>query len=314
MRQKNYKLKNEAVAFDKKGEERISMGYIPDLRRLQVVDGLYNNPWREPEFVDIQIRPNINFIINIARKAGGRVLELGCGMGYLSLEMARYGLHVDAVDISPKSIEISKTYLKENPYVDGFGSLNYIIADITSMDMGEDKYNSIISYGTLHHIPELEPTIGRIRKALKSRGNLILYEPLVDNFTKKSAEFAAILRVVLPTWESYEKKLIYNREAWEHYVQEIYNEYRYIDQHGDNIQSPLDNINPSEERMIQSIKRYLKIEQIDYCNAFIDKIVGGLRGPNRIILAKFLKFLDDELIRRNILPPGSVRIWAIKEN
>lgn len=128
------------------------------------------------------------------------------------------------------------------------------------------------------------------------------------------AEFAAILRVVLPTWESYEKKLIYNLEAWEYYVQEIYNEYRYIDQHGDNIQSPLDNINPSEERMIQSIKRYLKIEQIDYCNAFIDKIVGGLRGPNRIILAKFLKFLDDELIRRNILPPGSVRIWATKEN
>lgn len=310
--QQTQNLQEEAEAFNKQAEERISMGYVPDLRRLQFVDGLYNNPWREPDFVDIQIRPNINFIIEIAEKSGGRVLELGCGMGYLSLEMARHGLHVDAVDVSPKSIEIAKRYLSENVHIDGFGSLNYYVSDIANMDMGKDKYNSIISYGTLHHIPDLKNTIKHIKKALKDSGNLLLYEPLIDNFTEKSAEFAAILRAVLPTWEPYKKKLICDPAAWECYVQNIYNEYKCIDQHGDKLQSPFDNINPSKERIINPIKRYLKIRQIDYCDAFIDKIVGGLRGPNRIVLAKFLKFLDDDLIRRNILPPGSVRIWATK--
>lgn len=308
-----YNLKDEAYAFDKQAGERTALGYIPDLRRLQFVEGLYNNPWREPEFTRLQIMPKVNFVIEVAKKAGGAVLELGCGMGYLSLEMARNGLYVEAVDISPKSIEIAKKYLAENPYLDGFGSLNYKVDDIMSMDMGKDKYNSVVSFATLHHIPDLESVISRISKALKLNGNLILCEPIRDNFTLTSAEFAAILRVVLPTWESYGKKLVYDSESWGHFVQEIYNEYRYVDKQGERVQSPFDNINASEEGMTQAISKYLTIKEIKYSDAFIDKIIGGLRGPNQYSLAKFLKFLDDDLIRRGVLPPTSMCLWAIKE-
>jgi len=308
-----YSLKDEADAFDKQIEERISLGYIPDLKKLQFVEGLYNNPWREPEFTRLQIMPKVNFIIEIAKKAGGTVLELGCGMGYLGLEIARNGLHVDAVDISPKSIEIAKKYLLENTDRDGFGSLNYRVDDIVNMDMGNEKYNSIVSFSTLHHISNLESVISRISKALKLNGNLILSEPIRDKFTFESAEFAAILRAVLPTWVPYEKKLVHDSEAWRHFVQEIYNEYRYIDKQGESVQSPFDNISSSKEGMLQAISKYLTIKEIKYSDAFIDKLIGGLRGPNRYSLAKFLKFVDDDLVRRGVLPPTSMCLWAIKE-
>ena len=311
----SHNLEEEARAFDKQVEERVSLGYIPDLRRLQFVEGLYNNPWREPEFVNIHIMPKVNFVIEIARKSGGAVLELGCGMGYLSLEMARNGLHVDAVDISNKSIEVARKYLSENTYTAGFGSLNYKVADITTMDMGEAKYNSIVTFGTLHHLPDPNSVIIRINKALRPNGNLILCEPIRSNFTEKSAEFAAILRVILPTWILYEEKLksILAPENWRAFVQQIYREYTYVDEKGEGVQSPFDNITSSEEGLIKPIAKYFTIKEVKYSDAFIDKLIGGLRGDTRYALARFLKFLDDDLISRGILPPVSMCLWATKK-
>ena len=71
------KLKEEAKAFDVQTDERIKHGFIPDLRRLRKVDWFYNNVWREPEFVEIQMMPRINFVIDIAKDRGGKVIRTG---------------------------------------------------------------------------------------------------------------------------------------------------------------------------------------------------------------------------------------------
>ncbi len=61
-------LKKEISVFDKQVEERIKHGFIPDLRRLKKVNWFYNNVWRDPEFVKINMMPKINFILDIAKK------------------------------------------------------------------------------------------------------------------------------------------------------------------------------------------------------------------------------------------------------
>jgi SAM-dependent methyltransferase len=308
-------LREEAAAFDKQVEERMALGLVPDLKRLRFVEGLYNNPWREPEFVRLEIMPKVDFVIRKAKSTGDRVLELGCGTGYLSLELARNGLHVYAVDISIESIEVAKKYLLENTYEVGFGSLNYEVADIASMDMGDGQYDSIVSFGTIHHMSDLESVIIRISKGLRPKGRLILCEPIRSNFDQKSAEFAAFLRVVAPTWESYEEKLksLSGPESWTAFVQRIYNEYTYVNESGANVQSPLDNAVSSEEELLKPITKYFDIEDVNYSDAFIDKLIGGLRGDARYALARFLKFLDDDLIRRGILRPTSIWLSAVKK-
>lgn len=309
---KRVALKKEAEAFDKQVEERIKHGFLPDLRRLRKVDWFYNNPWREPEFVKIQVMPKINFVLNIAKKRGGKVIELGCGCGYLSLELARNGLDVVGVDLSPKSIEIAKRFAKENPFKENFGSLTYICGDVSSMDLGKNVYDSAVFFGTLHHVPDINSILSKVHATLKKGGNLIVCEPISENFTKESAEFAAILRAVLPTWIPYEKKLknLDSPRAWNRYVKDIFNEYTYRDEHK---QSPCDNVVASEKVMINAIKKYFKIKTIEYSDAFIDKLIGGLRGKHRYRLAKFLKSLDEDLIKRKVLPPTSIRIHAIRK-
>lgn len=305
-------LDKEAEAFDNQVDERIKNGFIPDLRRLKKVEWFYNNVWREPEFVEISLMPEINFVLRIAKKKGGKVLELGCGYGYLTLELARLGLDTVGVDISPKSIEIAQKFADDNPFKEGFGSLKYKCGNILSMNLGIEEFDTIIFFGTLHHMPEIDLVLSKVSNALKHNGNLIVCEPLRNKFTKKSAEFAAILRAILPTWIPYEEKLrdLDNSESWQNYVEKIFGEYTYSDEYE---QSPLDNTVSSEEIMLNKIKEYFSIKMIEHCDAFASKIIGGLRGEHRHTLAKFIQFLDNQLTKERILPSTGIRVHATKK-
>ena len=50
---------------------------------------------------------DIDFYVDLARESGGPVLELGCGTGRISLPIAREGIAVTGIDISPRMIAIA---------------------------------------------------------------------------------------------------------------------------------------------------------------------------------------------------------------
>ncbi len=305
-------LKKEAEAFDKQVDERIKNGFIPDLRRLKKVEWFYNNVWREPEFVEIQMMPKINFVIERAKKHGGKVLEIGCGHGYLTLELARNSLDVIGIDLSPKSIEIAERFARENTFKESFGSLKYMVSDIMSSDLGIEEYNTIIFFGTLHHIPDIDKFLPKVHRALKRGGAIIACEPIRDNIHKENIETAAILKAVLPTYVPFDEKLksLDNEENWHKYIEKVYDEYSYKHEHE---QSPCDNITASEAVMLKALGMLFDVKEIEYSDAFLDRIIGSLRGEDRFLLAKFLKFLDDEMIRTKKLPPTAMRVYAVKK-
>ncbi len=62
-----------------------------------------------------------------------------------------------------------------------------------------------------------------------------------------------------------------------------------------------------------SIKKKFSVLEEKYSDAFIDKIIGGIRGDHKYEIARFLKFLDEHMVRNNILPPTSLELVAVKE-
>jgi 2-polyprenyl-3-methyl-5-hydroxy-6-metoxy-1,4-benzoquinol methylase len=305
-------IQMEKQAFDQQAEERLEHGFVPDLRRLKKVSWFYNNVWRDPEFVKIHWIPRINAIIEQARQRGGRVLELGCGYGMLSLEMARNGLDVLGVDLSPKSIEIASRYRAENPFKDGFGSLEYRCGDFTAMEFPPESFDSVVFFRSLHHMPEIGNVMARVHRVMKPGGNLLISEPVRAHFTEASARFAAVLRTVLPTWEPFEAKLgaAWTDTLWEEKAAAIFREYVL---EGSHRQSPLDNVTDSTGEIIRAIERHFIIKTKAFSDAFIDKLIGGLRGKHKYELARFLKFLDDYMVRHELLPPTSLEIHAVKK-
>jgi 2-polyprenyl-3-methyl-5-hydroxy-6-metoxy-1,4-benzoquinol methylase len=309
----NYRdlIEQEREAFDKQIEERLEHGFIPDLRNLQQVDWFYNNVWRDPEFAKIQWMPRINYIIDKVKNRGGRVLEVGCGCGMLALEMARNGLQVEGVDVSPKSIEIAEKFKAKNQGSKGFGSLKYHCADILDLDIENETFDSVVFFRSLHHFPDLQATLGKVHQASEKDACLLISEPVRANFNEKSAQFCAMLRAILPTWEPYEKKLSapWTNNKWEEQVTEIFKEYTLDEHHS---QSPLDNSNDDANEVIFAVDQLWRIEKKSFSDAFVDKMIGGLRGEQRYELAHFLKFLDSYMVENEILPPTSLELFAVK--
>jgi len=305
-------LKREQRAFDRQIKDRVQHGFVPDLRRLRKVNWFYNNVWRDPEYVKIHWIPKVNFVIENTKKNGGKVVELGCGSGYLSLELARNGLDVLGIDVSPKCIEIARAFYSQNSIKKGFGNLSYECCNIDTFDFGEKQFDTVIFFRTLHHLQDLDSLFRNISRGLKKNGSLIICEPIRENFTKESAFMAAIFRTLLPTWIPYRKKLkeFCSEKAWDKYVASIYREYSYENEFR---QSPMDNVSCCRGDILRVVKKYFKVRLVSYSDAFIDKLIGGLRGKDRYVLARFLEFLDQLMVKRNILNATEITILAKKK-
>jgi len=304
LKKKSYKylIKKEAESFDKQATLRTKKGLIPDLRKLKKNKFLYNNPYREPEFYKIQWQPTVNRIISIAKKSKKKkILEIGCGTGFLSLELARNGLDVTGIDISKSSINIADIYRKKNKFKKNFGSLKYSVLDATNTRLNS-KFDTIIFFRSLHHFPYPKKLFNNIIRMCYKSTKLIVCEPIRSQFSILSSHFATLTRYSLETWEPFKKKipLRINDNYFKKINKKIFDEYRYLEK-GKKAQSPFDNSIDDPNKIIKMIKKYFKITKINYSDAFIDKLIGGLRGKNRFLIAKFLKSYDQYLVDKKIL-------------
>ena len=301
----------EAAEFDAQTDQRIGNGFVPDWRRLDSVDWFYNNVWRDPKMARLHWQRRLDKIIEKARKAGGKVLELGCGCGMLSLEMARNGLQVTGVDLSARSIEVAEKYRNENPFQHGFGELEYLCADFDSLEFDDGSFDSIVFFRSLHHFVDTNKVMEKTARLLKPGGILLLSEPIRSHFNQDSARIAALLRLVLPTWEPSESKLSgsWNDQRIEENIVNIFQEYTY---EGEHHQSEMDNSTDSADDIRAAVTGYFDIVEEELSDAFTDKLLGGLRGDNRYDLARFLKSLDSYLVKNQILPPTSIELLAKK--
>ncbi len=109
--------------------------------------------------------------------AGSRVLDLGCGTGWSSAIYARRGARVVAVDISPKSLEVTKAKIEK----DGLGgrvSLQIMAAEQLAF-IGE-SFDYVFGISVLHHT-DLSRSVPEISRVLKPSGMAIFIEPLIHN-------------------------------------------------------------------------------------------------------------------------------------
>lgn len=205
----------EAKFFDRVADIRTVSGHIPmeaDIRRAtkfipQRTDKVKPPPI-DPQMVAIlDGYARDKYISWVAHKPGGRVLDIGCGPGWLALELGRRGQHVDAYDISPKAIALAKRMLAENPYRDGFGEVNYHLQDVTEVDLGEEKYDAVSGWSAFHHLPDLPAFMEKVFRALKPGGIVATMDDMPRGMLEKYLEY--FLFLVLPVYPlSYREKIL----------------------------------------------------------------------------------------------------------
>lgn len=311
---KNNKLHLEAKAFDKIVEKRIKNGFNPDLKKKNIIKYFYNNPWRYPETRYFTFTKKISFILKYCKK-NDLVLDVGCGLGTLSMELARSNINVTAIDISKKSIDYAKKFSKKSLTKKQYSRINYQQMPISQIinDPKKYKFNCIIFFKTLHHLENMPKLFKKIKNNLNKNGKIIIVEPFRDNFKYSNAIIAYLVRKLSNNWLNREKQI--NNSSLNKINQEINDikkEYKYISDNKGYDQSPMDNSTSSKSLVLKELKKNFKIIKINEMEAFKDKILGGIRGKNYKKEIIFLNNFDDFLVKKKILKGVTSLIVAQK--
>lgn len=120
--------------------------------------------FNEVEIRKYFVEPHIPDFAEFDKWCGKKVLEIGCGIGTDTINFARFGANVTAVDLSTKSLNIAK--MRAN----AFGEhIKFYDANVECLSnkVAVKPYDLVYSFGVIHHTPNPTVAIQEIKKYMK---------------------------------------------------------------------------------------------------------------------------------------------------
>jgi ubiquinone/menaquinone biosynthesis C-methylase UbiE len=117
------------------------------------------------------VEPHIPAFAEFERWRGKRVLEVGCGIGTDSINFARAGAHLTAVDLSPESLRIAQDRAEVMGVADRIDFRQANAEELSSV-VGDGLYDLVYSFGVIHHTPNPEAALAQMR-ALTAPGGVL---------------------------------------------------------------------------------------------------------------------------------------------
>lgn len=131
------------------------------------------------EFFD-HIRPWMNpykfpwIMERIEREAtrlqGKRLLEVGCGMGYDSLEFLKRGVRVTATDLTENAVALARRHFE----LEGVQADDVRTANALALPFEEATFDAVWANGVLHATGDTAGAIREARRVLKPAGRAII--------------------------------------------------------------------------------------------------------------------------------------------
>lgn len=145
---------------------------MQELRRIQPVaadDNFYRSASRSRTMIGMS-----EFLGDLQ---GKRVLEYGCGLGQMSVLLAKSGARVTAFDLSPVSVEVTRRRAAIN---DVAGHVTTVVAAGESLPFADESFDIVVGKAVLHHL-DAERAAPHLHRVLKSGGKAAFSEPMGMN-------------------------------------------------------------------------------------------------------------------------------------
>ncbi len=107
------------------------------------------------------VEPHISGFADFPQWKGKKVLEIGCGIGTDTINFARAGAHVTAIEYSEESLKIAKQRAEVFNLPIKFYHAD---AENLSKTVPVEKYDLVYSFGVIHHTPHPEKAIFEVKK------------------------------------------------------------------------------------------------------------------------------------------------------
>src|SRR5439155_4692846 len=156
-----------------KPEPDTSVATVKDFWESHVNNEYYTDATRATDeyFREIEERryaTHYNLRDLFAKLAGskGRLLEVGCGIGVDSIQLAKCGFDVTAVDLTESALQVAKEFAARRDV-----NINFQLGNAEGLDFPDARFDVVYSFGVLHHTPDIEKAVAEVRRVLRPGGS-----------------------------------------------------------------------------------------------------------------------------------------------
>ncbi len=146
---------------------------------------------------------------------GRKVLDVGAGMGELSVAMAKLGAATIGIDIGPQLVNVARKVTELNQV-----QCEFLVGSIHELPFQEKTFDYVVGNAILHHLP-VEGVVESLREAhrvLKPGGSAYFMEPIENS---KVFDFLQnLIPVGKPGHDQYRPSIL-NRKRWKQFLAEL---------------------------------------------------------------------------------------------
>jgi ubiquinone/menaquinone biosynthesis C-methylase UbiE len=95
----------------------------------------------------------------------GRLLEVGCGIGVDSIQLAKCGFDVTACDLTENAIRVAKEFATRRGV-----DVDFVVGNAEGLDFPDESFDAAYSFGVLHHTPDISRAVEEVRRVLRPGG------------------------------------------------------------------------------------------------------------------------------------------------
>lgn len=120
--------------------------------------------------------------------SGKKILDIGCGYGFTTINLAKNGAELTSIDISPRMIELTR----KNAAFNGVGKdIRTAVMSAQKLQFPDNSFDFVVGLGILHHL-NLDLAGREIHRVLKPGGQAIFLEPRIP------FKFLILIRSLFP--------------------------------------------------------------------------------------------------------------------
>jgi len=104
----------------------------------------------------------------------GKILDVGCGTGYFTLQLSKLYGEAVGIDLSKKMIKIAEISLK---YERAREKVEFIVADGEYMPVRSNTFDTVLCLDFLHHVSNVPSVVKEMERVTTLGGKIVAIEP-----------------------------------------------------------------------------------------------------------------------------------------
>jgi SAM-dependent methyltransferase len=121
--------------------------------------------YREQARRRYELEPYIEEFADFAAARGRSVLEVGVGLGADHERFAAAGAQLCGIDLSPRAVEHARRRLAASGH-----ESRLLVADAECLPFADGVFDTVYSWGVIHHSPDTPAAVAEIHRALRPGG------------------------------------------------------------------------------------------------------------------------------------------------